>query len=344
MTNQIQLQRCSVPYETKLVHIDRLAFYPENPRIDSRFPHDEERSQEAIQLILEKMEHVKELRSQIDRDGQVNEPLYCISIPQDSDLIQTFDYQVLEGNSRLAALRMTGKRTSLPPSSVSCNILNFSGYTEREKESLIFSLLSQFHIAGRTNWESYENAAYIYRRHKRHGMTLQALVREMGLARAKIQKIIEAFELMMASTDRKRSNWSYYEAYVSSSKIRKHRENDSSLDERVCNLIREDKISRAADLRDKLPAILGNKAAKKLLLRENEESPFEDAAEVAQYSGDMNSILNRIHRFRKFLGLAETKKQIRKLQKEGGTKGRIEFEMKKLRILISSLEGRKNQS
>ena len=344
MKNQIQLQRCSVPYETKLVRIDRLAFYPENPRIDSRFPHDEERSQEAIQLILEKMEHVKELRSQIDRDGQVNEPLYCISIPPDSDLIQNFDYQVLEGNSRLAALRMTGKHTSLPPSSVSCNILNFSEYTEQKKESLIFSLLSQFHIAGRTNWESYENAAYIYRRHMKHGMTLQSLVREMGLARAKIQKMIEAFELMMSSTDSKRSNWSYYEAYVSSSKIRKHRENDSSLDERVSNLIRENKIPRAADLRDKLPAILSNKTARKLFLNENEESPFEDALEIAQYSGDTNSTFKRIRQFRMFLGQSETKKQIQKLQEDNGTKRRIEFEMKKLRSLINSLEGRKNQS
>ena len=115
-----------------------------------RFAGPTGRTQEHIQSMLEKMEHVKELRSQIDRDGQVNEPPFCIPVPKDSELSGEFDYQVLEGNSRLAALRMT-KPGSLPQASLICHILDFSAYGENEREGLIFSLLGQYHITARPN-------------------------------------------------------------------------------------------------------------------------------------------------------------------------------------------------
>ena len=340
MDKVVKFRKKAVPYDEVSVPVKRLAFYPENPRIYSRFAGTTGRTQKNIQDMLESMEHVKELRSQIDRDGQVNEALYCIPVPEGSDLHGEFDYQVLEGNSRLAALRMT-KRGPLPQTSVRCYVLNFSGYSDTDRESLIFSLLGQFHITGKKDWESYENAAYIQRRHKSQGISLENVAREIGKSKGKVQKMIEAFELMTKVGDEKKSNWSYYEAYVSSIKIKKYREKYDGLDDRVTSLIKEAKFPRAMEMRDKLPAILGNKKARNIFFDQEEKEPFREAVEVASMSGDTNTTLKRLERFRTDLGTHDTRKQIKQLLRVQATKGKTEYELKHIsKFAADLLEGR----
>lgn len=336
MDKAVKLRKKNVPYEEISVPVKRLAFYPENPRIYSRFAGTVGRTQKNIQEMLEGMEHVKELRSQIDRDGQVNEALYCIPVPENSDLHREFDYQVLEGNSRLAALRMT-KRGSLPQTSVRCYVLNFSGYSDTERESLIFSLLGQFHITGKAKWEKYENAAYIHRRYKNQRIGLENVAREIGKSKGKIEKIIEAFELMIKTGDEKKSNWSYYDAYVSSTKIKKSREKYDGLDDRVTSLIKAGKFPSALEMRNKLPAVLGNRKARKIFLDEEEKEPFREAVEVASMSGDTNATLKRLERFRTDLGTDDRRRQIRQLLRGQATRGKTEYELKQIAKFVGDL-------
>ena len=168
MTKIWMISKKEIPYEESMVEWENLAFYTENPRIYSQFAAANERTQDAIQAKLETMDHVKELRARIDSDGQVNEAVFCMAVPSYSDLHGHYKFLVLEGNSRLAALRME-KKGSLPPTHMPCNILDFSAYEEEEIEGLIFSLLGNFHITGRTEWKTYENSAYLYRRYKIQG-------------------------------------------------------------------------------------------------------------------------------------------------------------------------------
>lgn len=342
MDKVVKLRKKNVPYEEVSALVKRLAFYPENPRIYSQFAGTTNRTQKNIQEMLESREHVRELRSQIDRDGQVNEALYCIPVPEDSDLHGEFDYQVLEGNSRLAALRMP-KRGSLPQTSVRCYILNFSEYSETERESLIFSLLGQFHITGKKKWESYESAAYIYRRYKSQKISLENVAKEIGNNKSKgqVQKTIEAFELMIKAGDEKQAHWSYYEAYVSSTKIKKYREKHDGLDDRVIPLIKEEKFSRALDMRDKLPVVLGNKKARKIFFDKEEKEPFREAIEIADMSGDTNTTFKRLERFRTDLGTDDTRSQVRKLLRAQATRGKTEYELKQIsRFVADLLKGR----
>ena len=218
----LKLRKKEVPYEEIQAPVGQLAFYPENPRIYSQFAGSGDRTQENIQAKLEGMDHVKELRSQIDRDGQVNEPLFCIRVSPESELHGQYEYQVLEGNSRLAALRLN-KKGSLPPPRVACNVLDFSAYSEQETESLIFSLLGQFHIIGKTDWRSYENAAYIYRRFKNHEVQVEDIAKEISLTPSKVRQMVNAFQMMIDAGDDNTSRWSYYEAYASSTKLKNHR-------------------------------------------------------------------------------------------------------------------------
>lgn len=329
MAKVFKLRKKEVPYVETQAPVERLAFYPENPRIYSQLAGSGDRTQENIQAKLEAMDHVRELRSQIDRDGQVNEPLFCIPIPQESELHGQYDYQVLEGNSRLAALRMN-KKGSLPPSHVACNVFDFSAHNDQETESLIFSLLGQFHIIGKTNWRSYENGAYIYRRFKNHGVQVEDIAKEIALSPAKVRDMVAAFQMMIDAEDDNTSRWSYYEAYASSRKLKNLRENVPEFHERVVSLIKTDKFPRALDMRDKLPDIMRNKRARRIFFNESETEPFEEALAVADISGDTDAAFKRLQRFRTDLATSQTKGQITKLLQSDSSRGRTEYELNQI--------------
>ena len=329
MAKVFKLRKKEVPYVETQAPVERLAFYPENPRIYSQLAGSGDRTQENIQAKLEAMDHVRELRSQIDRDGQVNEPLFCIPIPQESELHGQYDYQVLEGNSRLAALRMN-KKGSLPPSHVACNVFDFSAHNDQETESLIFSLLGQFHIIGKTNWRSYENGAYIFRRFKNHGVQVEDIAKEIALSPAKVRDMVAAFQMMIDAEDDNTSRWSYYEAYASSRKLKNLRENVPEFHERVVSLIKSDKFPRALDMRDKLPDIMRNKRARRIFFNESETEPFEEALAVADISGDTDAAFKRLQRFRNDLATSQTKGQITKLLQSDSSRGRTEYELNQI--------------
>ena len=327
MTKVFKLRKREVPYEDMQVSVERLAFYPENPRIYSQFAGSGDRTQENIQAKLEGMNHVKELRSQIDRDGQVNEPLFCIRIVDPgSELYGEYEYQVLEGNSRLAALRIN-KKGSLPPARVPCNVLDFSAYSEQETESLIFSLLGQFHIIGKAGWRSYENAAYIYRRFKNHRVPVDDIAKEISLTPAKVRQMVNAFQMMIDAGDDNTARWSYYEVCASSTKLRNKRESDPNLDDRLVSLIKADKFPRALDMRDKLPDILSSKRARRIFFDEDEIDPFGEALAVADISGDTDKTFKRVQRFRNDLATNQTRTQIHKLLRSDSSRGKIEYEL-----------------
>ena len=336
MPRVLKLRKKEIPYMEIQVSLGQLAFYPENPRIYSQFAGSGDRTQGNIQAKLEAMDHVRELRSQIDRDGQVNEPLFCVQVSAGSELHGQYEYQVLEGNSRLAALRMP-KKGSLPPPQVPCNVLDFSAYGEQETESLIFSLLGQFHIIGKTDWRSYENAAYIYRRLKNHKVDTKVIAKEISLQPSKVLQMVNAFQMMIDAGDDNTSRWSYYEAYASSAKLKKHRENIPGLHDRVVSLIKDDKFPRALDMRDKLPDILRNKRARKIFFDKGESEPFREALAVADISGDTDATFKRLQRFRTDLATSQTKTQITKLLRSDSSRGRTEYELSQIMKFASQL-------
>ena len=337
---QLSFANKKVPYVDLHVDFTKLAFYPENPRIYSRFAGGNDRTQEAIQNTLAKMDHVRSLRSRIDRDGQVNEPLYCIPVEPDSEFAD-YDYQVLEGNSRLAALKMH-KSGSLPPPTVPCRILDFAGYDESERETLIFSLLGEAHIIGKTEWKSYENAAYIHRRHINQKVSIATIATEIGKGWRTVKNMVDAFDLMMRAKDPKQDNWSYYEAYMTSGKLRKHREDIPDLDQRVTSLIKSGGFPRALDMRDNLADILSNKSARTIFMDEEEPEPFVHAYAIAESRGDTNTTLKRLQQFRRLIAEDDTSQQIRSLLETDKSKGPTQYELNQITRIIERIIQRAN--
>jgi hypothetical protein len=340
MTKVWKLRKKEIPYEEIEVHCSRLAFYPENPRIYSQFAGAGDRTQDNIQATMEAMEHVKELRTQIDRDTQVNEPLYCMSVSPESELYGEYDYLVLEGNSRLAAVRMH-KKGSLPPTHMPCNILDFSAYGEEETEGLIFSLLGQFHIIGKTKWESYEKAAYVYRRFKFQFVPADDIAKEVGMTSSDTVHTINAFEMMVGAGDDNTSKWSYYEAYAKSRKLKNQVEKTPGLHDQIISSIKENKFPRALDMRDKLPDILKNKAARQVFLDQDQPEPFKEALAIADISGNTDTAYKRLNRFRNDLADTATQDQIVKLLRNDRSKGQTEYELAQIQKYVNQLLKRK---
>src|ERR1700719_913271 len=90
-----------IPVVTKEMLQSKLRFYPDNPRIYSLLRHNEnhEVTQDEIEAQLLEMEHVKVLKEDIKRNGGLIEPV----------IVRDGTFEVLEGNSRLAAYRFLAK-------------------------------------------------------------------------------------------------------------------------------------------------------------------------------------------------------------------------------------------
>lgn len=331
----IQVRKKEVPVREQHVPVGSLAFNPHNPRINSQFIDGEERTQELIHAKMRSLESVKELREQIDRDGQINEPLYVIPV-EDDVLADDYEYVVLEGNSRLAAVRLQ-KPSMLPPTTIPCWVLDFSSFDETETESLIFSLLGQLHLRGKKDWHAFEHAGFFYRRYKDHRLSLEELAEESGVSIRRVRECVRAYELMVKHDDPDIAHFSYYLEYAKAPNLKKHRETHPALDSIVAEYIKDRKIPKAEHVR-KLGKVLGDQKARKKFLDTSCAQPFEEAFEIAERGGSMDETLQKIRKFRQYLADRRTKNSVAKLKGQNKrSMAQIDYELKKIARIASQL-------
>jgi hypothetical protein len=280
-----------VPVITKMVEQDTLRFYVDNPRVYSilRSGGKEQPTQEEIQERLQGLEHVKELREDIKINKGLLEPL----------IVKSGTFEVLEGNSRLAAYRALVSKEPLKWNLVKCTLL-----PSDIDESLIFALLGRYHVNGKKNWAPYEQAGFLYRRFHKHSIPLQALAKEIGMSTKEISRLIEVYAFMVDNAENHTERWSYYYEYLRSNKIRKARAQNPAFDSLIVEKIKSQEIEKAVDVRDQLPIICSTpKVLSKFI---NKTIDFEKAYDNAVSAGGDNSTLNQIKRFRELITKAET--------------------------------------
>ena len=125
--------------------------YAENPRVYSILNIEgAEPSQEEIEDHMCGSEHVKELKSAIESNGGLIEPI----------IVRSGDFVVLEGNSRLAAYRLLAENDPIAWGKIKCILL-----PSDISEKAVFALLGQRHLNGQKEWEPFEQATYLYRRY-----------------------------------------------------------------------------------------------------------------------------------------------------------------------------------
>src|SRR5581483_7132061 len=230
-----------IPVHTEMLEQFKLRFYPENPRVYSVLREDGKLpTQEDIRDRLLEMDHVKQLIQDIKANGGLIEAL----------IVRDGSFEVLEGNSRLAAYRFLAKGEPIKWGLVKCTVL-----PANVSESLVFALLGEYHIKGKKDWAPYEQAGFLYRRYKQHDADLKALAVEIGLSSMKIKHLIDTYEFMLEHGEVDVNKWSYYDEYLKSKKVHRARKQFPELDQVILKQIRSQQIERAMDLRDQLPVI-----------------------------------------------------------------------------------------
>lgn len=158
-TSSITILGKEISYVSEQKDIHELHFYEENPRVYSKlqenpFFENAEDKQRFVQKQMEKETSVKKLIEEIKRQGGILEPIVVL-----------YPSKVLEGNSRLAALRKLNKDEPYEEKwqTVPCRLLN--NLAEEE----IDAYLHQIHVQGKTEWSPYEKAYKTYKRVEQDG-------------------------------------------------------------------------------------------------------------------------------------------------------------------------------
>ena len=315
----ITLRKREIKVKTGFLPHHSLRFYAENPRIYSIVWNDagEEPTQEEIFEALSKTEHVREtLVPSIKSNGGLIEPV----------LVRK--NVVLEGNSRLAAYRLLAQKDASAWERLRVRIL-----PDTISDSEVFSLLGEFHIVGKKDWQPFEQAGYLYRRFKTHGVNEKQLHLEVGLTPAKIRHLIHVYEFMLNAEDRNPDRWSYYDELLKGRRFNQTRELYSNFDQKITEMIQSEEIERAVDVRDGLPKIVkaGGNTLKKFM---SGKLSFQDALQEAHHRGAGNYYTKKFSDFKNFLADENVDTELANISEE---------ERSQLTYLINRIEARIKQ-
>lgn len=297
---------------------NELIFFPDNPRIYTIVGvASEAPSQSEIFEALKDMDHVKLLVQSIKNNGGLHEPIIVRG------------NLVLEGNSRLAAYRLLSEKDPVKWGRIKCKVL-----PSDINDDLVFALLGEYHIIGKKDWAPYEQAGYLYRRHKVNGIPTQEIARELGMTTNAVNKLISTYEFMKSANDTDLKRWSYYEEYLKIKNIRQLREDYDQLDCVFISKVKNGEIPRAADVRDKLKVILSAKprTINRFL---SGEKDFKQSYDAAVEQGHSDGCYKTLHKFRSWIVEHETEEDLLALSKE--IRDKCVFEINRIHKRIEKL-------
>lgn len=312
----------TLPTERRFLEQQRLMYFVENPRVYSIVRESgREPTQEEIETKLQDMEYVRELIQDIKQNDGLTDDL----------VVRDVTYEVIEGNSRLAAIRFLARSNPAKWGSVKCLVL-----PQDTDDQLISSLLGQWHLKGKKEWPPYEQAGYLYRRHHQQGIDVDELAKEVGLKTGKVRHAVDAYDFMVKQGENQRDRWSYYDEYTRPYKIRSARKKHPELDDKVVRDIRSGSIEKAMDLRDWLPVICQSEKTLNKYLQG--KLKFEDAYEHACDAGADHTPYRRLNKLRTWL--ADEDVQTLLEETAGEIRNKIRFELLQLARLSQKLAGR----
>ena len=265
----------SVDARHEEIHIERLFFLPDNPRVyavirdmedfDELTP---EEKQERIYESMLKESSVKNLRPEIQRDGGLQEPI----------IVRYDTHQVIEGNSRLAVYRELHQKNPDDEKWKSIRCLVVSSLTDDQQTRL----LGQIHLHGKTEWTPYAKALFCWRWVREQGKEVKDLAKLSGFTQDTIKKHAKAIDLMKQNDDDHQPNYSYYDVLVRNKAISSEIEKNQILRETLLSQIKTEDFT-AQEMRKGLPVII--KKPKVLKKFQKGEVVLKDAYDRASISG-----------------------------------------------------------
>ncbi|HOV23364.1 MAG TPA: hypothetical protein PL107_03740 [Candidatus Marinimicrobia bacterium] len=255
------------------INIFKLNYWKENPRVNAIIKQkcrDRDISDEDIEKELWEKDSVKDLFKDIERDGGL------------IDEILVKGNIVLEGNSRLCAYRHLYKKSEkkndedgmLKWSYIRARII-----PEETSNEVVFSILGTWHIKGKTQWDTYEKAAYLKRMNTEYSYSLKDIADSISQTEKFVKDHIEAYDLMVANNVYTLDKFSYFYELVKNKKIKELASKEPTIIPNTIQAIKEDRFKRGEEIRD-LPKILKDKKAKKEFF--DDKVDFNDALETTK--------------------------------------------------------------
>ncbi len=248
-----------IGYEFKMVDINDLRFYEDNPRIATIIGEKKDAAtQETIDECLWDRDETHKWKRRIETDGGLIHPLIV------------YDGQVLEGNTRLCCYRHLYQETKNDLwRTVKCNVIK-----DRLTKDDIYRLLCTEHIEGKIPWDPYEKANFYRKMREDDGKTLDEIKSIVGESTTSINNKIRAFKLMVENGVVNKEKYSHFEQLVLNGDIRDIKDNhDPDIEDKVIKLIKKGTCKTAQDIR-KIGTIYKHKTARKRV--------FDDLEDVEQ--------------------------------------------------------------
>jgi hypothetical protein len=270
-----------VPIRIEEIDIFQLDYYPDNPRINYVLSkYGENLDQNTIEQSLWTLDSTKNLAEDIRRNGGLIEEILVL------------DNQVVEGNTRLCAYRHLYK-TAPEGQKGKWKKIRAKRLLENIDIKDIFLLLGKLHIEGKTEWDPYEKASYIYKMTDENGMSLDEISNIVGMPASSIRTQITAYELMrdnylpkITKLDDKETEikkFSIFLEYCRSADLQKVKKESPDIltDEKFIKWVLEGRVRSAAyDVRKDLANVLKCKPARKVFLNNPPEEAIPAAKEL----------------------------------------------------------------
>lgn len=201
--SEITIHETPIPCTEDRWPIHRPLFLRDNPRIYSSCLADypnfdsliEQKQQKIIYGKLIDEPSVKTLIPDIEHHGGLIEPI----------LIRHDREEVIEGNSRLAAYRyLYNKDKDDKWKFISCRIV--SSLTDDQVATLLHSI----HVKGKTSWQRYEKANFIYIQHKLKGKAIKDVANLFSISSSSAYQDVRIIQAMKENNDSNRTHFSHY--------------------------------------------------------------------------------------------------------------------------------------
>ena len=331
-----------ITYEIKDVDISNLEYDPENPRINrivSRIPPNKV-TQEFIEMELLKLDSTKDLIKDLEANKGVVDEVYILK------------NKVIEGNRRLCAYRRLHRKYEKDPSNkkrwqtIKARVLQ-NDITDEE----ISYILVTFHIKGKTPWDAYEKAAYVYRMIKKLNKTPDEIGKHLGMHKNTIEAMLNAYETMSArylrnsnendlgsGTKDEVKKFSYFDAfYRQKDLVKRAQETPIFLDEFV-EWVKEERFKKAQNVRD-LPKVLGNKKACKAFYENGPEEAFDEAMHILyeHKPEKVDRFYKKIREFRDLISEVEALKIKKEIEENKNKKAELQQCYKELKRFCKEL-------
>jgi hypothetical protein len=245
-------------------------------------------SQKDCMESLWGLSDTKELFTDIKENGGLRTPICA-----------TADHTVVEGNRRLSCLK---KLHELHPKDNKWQTVSTEVFPENTTRMLIREFLFAEHVAGRKDWDAYEQAEYVYRLHHEDGKSYDWLATNGHVSKSKVRQQFLAYELMTLflkehpEADIRKFN--YFAEMVSKPMLRGRLDSDSrdydpDFFKEMTSLVALGRLTDAKQVRS-VPDFLRNPKAMALLKRSGFEAAlsFLDNEDPTRRSGVWAAIQN----------------------------------------------------